>query len=48
VQTTAIGGRGPSQVDGYDRLGHLTARSVAHGAVFSVGVPAGGFAIVTQ
>jgi hypothetical protein len=48
VQTTAIGGRGPSQVDGYDRFGHLTSRSVVRGAVVRVGVPAGGFAIVTQ
>lgn len=46
--SVTLAGPGPSQVDSYDRSGHLTATSRHHGLSVRVDVPPAGFAIVTQ
>lgn len=48
AHTVTLGRPGASQVDSYDRLGHLAAASRQHGASVRVDVPGGGFVIVTQ
>ena len=48
ARTVELSGPGASQVDSYDRFGHLAAASRHHGASVRVDVPGGGFVIVTR